>query len=85
MGIAARVCNNLVLNGYNDWFLPSIDELSLMYQNLKLNGVGDFLGYYYLSSSEYDSEWAWQQDFMGGGQYWAHKYAGKNNRAVRAF
>jgi hypothetical protein len=84
-GIAARICNNLVLNGYSDWFLPSKDELNLMYQNLKQNGVGGFAAYFYWSSSEYSSNYAWLQSFYDGNQY----YNGKGNhlrvRAVRAF
>ncbi|MGB8489649.1 MAG: TonB-dependent receptor plug domain-containing protein, partial [Bacteroidales bacterium] len=39
-GIAARLCHDLELNGYNDWFLPSIDELFLMYTNLHSKGLG---------------------------------------------
>lgn len=32
-GIAARVCDELVLNGYNDWYLPSREELRFMIDN----------------------------------------------------
>ena len=55
---AARLCDILTYtaNGvtYDDWFLPSKDELDLMYLNLKRNGLGGFAYYEYWSSSEYD-------------------------------
>ncbi|TAL43557.1 MAG: DUF1566 domain-containing protein, partial [Chitinophagaceae bacterium] len=33
--IAARLCSDLVLGGFSDWYLPSIDELHQVYQNIK--------------------------------------------------
>jgi len=62
--IAARICDDLVLNGYSDWFLPSIGELNQMY--LQRNLIGGFIDAYYWSSTEYDDYYAWGQTFYGG-------------------
>ena len=39
---AAALCANYTLNGADDWYLPSINELTLMFQNLWANGMGNF-------------------------------------------
>jgi len=84
-GIAADVCANLSLGGYDDWFLPSKDELNLMYTNLKVFGVGGFT-FYYWSSSENDANLACVQDFDNGDQYYNdYKLNPERVRAVRAF
>jgi formylglycine-generating enzyme required for sulfatase activity len=85
LNIAATICNDLVINGYSDWFLPSKDELNLMYQNLKKYGIGNFAGSFYWSSSEYSSNNAWNQYFDNGSQKYSNKSNGFRVRAVRAF
>lgn len=32
---AAKFCHDLVINGYDDWYLPSADELEICYRSLK--------------------------------------------------
>lgn len=82
-GIGAKNCDDLILNGYNDWFLPSRDELNLMYQN---NGViGGFGTSDYWSSSEYDNGYAWFKSFNSGYQYDNNKNFSRSVRAIRAF
>ncbi|MDY0142965.1 MAG: protein kinase [Bacteroidales bacterium] len=85
---AARICSNLVLNGYSDWFLPSKDELNLMYNNLHKKDLGGFANKWYWSSSEYsgfETGNAWVQSFSNGNQYDNNKYYTYYVRAVRAF
>ncbi len=86
-GRAAQLCVSLNVNGYTDWFLPSKDELSLMYGNLKVNGLGEFTGGNYWSSSEGPSntQGAWLQVFGGGAQINYQKSYTNYVRAIRAF
>jgi len=83
-GYAAKLCDDLVLNGYSDWFLPSKDELNILYQNR--NAIGGFSSGYYWSSSEGSSSYAWHQNFDDGIQniIYLKSYAYRV-RAVRAF
>ena len=84
-GIAARICNDLVLNGYSDWYLPSIDELELLYQNLHVNGFGGFNSAYYWSSTEGSAFGAWRFFFSNGSAASSNKSATIDVRGVRAF
>ncbi len=73
---------------YTDWYLPSKDELNLLFLNQAT--IGGFVGApdgYYWSSSEYDVNGAWNQDFapLGGGQYGSNKANLWGVRAVRSF
>ncbi|MCX6279283.1 MAG: DUF1566 domain-containing protein [Bacteroidetes bacterium] len=82
--IAARICYDLVLNGYSDWFLPSKDELNKLYLNRV--AIGGFVDTrWYWSSSEYDASNAWYQHFGDGSQEYFYKYNANKVRAVRAF
>jgi len=69
---AALLCANSLSNGYDDWFLPSIDELYAMYLNKLIidssslsNGGSVFLKKFYWSSTlaKLGSFGTWKQDF----------------------
>ena len=81
---AARLADQYAYEGYSDWFLPSQDELDLMYKNKDV--IGGFASAWYWSSSEDGADAAWSQDFGTGRQYVSN--AGDTSdrvRAVRAF
>ena len=82
-GIAARICGDLVLNTYTDWYLPSKDELNKLYINRV--AVGGFSSGFYWSSSEYNHIDAWLQGFNNGIQGSNSKNNALYVRAVRAF
>ena len=88
-GGAAKVCfDYMIIEGgvtYDDWFLPSKDELNKMYENLYENGFVGFVAGYYWSSTELDYYFAWTQFFLDGYQYYDDKYINGGVRAVRAF
>ena len=81
---AADLCANLTISGYSDWFLPSKAELNEMYLNKDI--IGGFFDNYYWSSTEVDSENAWQQKFYHAGtQRSYYKDDFLCVRAIRAF
>ena len=51
---AAKICADLVLNGYDNWYLPIRGELSSMRHNLHIGGFGNFTTAEYWSSTEDD-------------------------------
>mgnify|MGYP000869276258 CR=1 FL=1 len=82
-GIAARLCGDLVLGGYSDWYLPSKDELNKLYLNrVAIGGLGNG---YYPSSTEYSNNYSWLQNFNFGNQDFGYKTNNGSVRAVRSF
>lgn len=86
---AAKVCFDLVVPkdgvNYDDWFLPSKDELYLMEQNLRLKSLGGFSFVYYWSSSEYTDVGAYIRDFGGSTQVFHYRDSLYSVRPIRAF
>lgn len=80
---ASKACNNYINNNKNDWFLPSKDELNVLYNS----SIGNMKQDYYLSSSQHSAWNMWGQWFSNGFQT---NGGSKNNddglvRAIRAF
>ncbi len=55
--IAARRCYDLVSDGFDDWFLPSADELKLIFSNLTAETGGFQNSYYWSSSIQGEQRW----------------------------
>lgn len=90
-GTAADLCASLIVNGVGGWFLPSRDELALMYRNLKAAGVGDFPkggadNVSYWASSQATADMAAHIDFADlGRQHFDDKDFPRRVRAIRSF
>ena len=95
---AARLCAGLQRGGYGDWYLPSFQELNLMWNNLADsdgNGtnsgptdpgnLGGFAADWYWSSTEINYLLAYVRNFGDGRWMNFGKYENIRVRAVRAF
>ena len=86
---AVRLCDNYEQNSFDDWFMPSRDELNFMYGNLYLKGLGNFRPEQYWSSTTWTDTWgsyrAWYINFADGKH--DNVNAGQNRRVrpVRQF
>jgi uncharacterized protein (TIGR02145 family) len=70
---------------YNDWFLPSLNTLDAMYNNLHSFGVGGFVNDLYWSSSELNLSSAWFIDFTTDMINAIAKFNTYHVRACRSF
>lgn len=101
--IASDICDkySVIVDGiqYDDWFLPSKDELNLMWTNLAdfdgdgentgpeddPGNLGGFAAFWYWSSSNTDIYYVWLHRFTDGRQYTGDKLSTLRVRAVRSF
>jgi hypothetical protein len=90
---AAKLCIDWTDGGFSDWYLPSIQELTVLWNNYNvvaraLNGISGakpMLSGYYWSSSEVESNIAWGYYFSAGGAGTQLKPDKHAVRAIRAF
>jgi hypothetical protein len=82
---AGKVCSDYSGGGYDDWFLPSKDELNLMYERLFLPRIGGLSADRYWSSSEGSDTLAWYQAFFDGNQHSLTRSVTLKIRPIRAF
>jgi hypothetical protein len=91
---AARYAANLVVNGKDDWFLPSQDELTLMYtfMHKAVPPIDPLKQSFYWSSSEYDFNNTWTVNFKDGQMFDRLKFTVPKSgvkairvRAIRSF
>jgi len=86
---AVRLCDEYEAGGFDDWFMPSRDELNFMYGNLYLRGLGNFRPEQYWSSTTWTDTWgsyrAWYIDFSDGKHDTQNAGQNRRVRPVRQF
>lgn len=90
---AAALCLNSTNGGQSDWYLPSIQEFNMLWNNYytvarsltQIFGASELSTALYWSSSEFDLGFAWAFDFFPGDIYASDKSGAHYVRAVRNF
>lgn len=82
---AARLAADAVINGFDDWFLPSRDTVIAMYENMYRAGIGGLGADSYWTSSERTVERAMAFRMSTGGMISAGKVHEYHVRPVRRF
>jgi len=81
----AKICSDLVIDGFTDWYLPSQEELDLLYAK---KDIGNFSDKYYWSSTEISNRDVYYRSFYNGRSYEKlarqTSYATQNKAKVRA-
>ena len=86
--IAAKRAVSFNGGGFTDWYLPSKDELNLLYINKNLVGASGFVHQYgdnYWTSTDNSYGYAYYQDFNDGSQQGQDKNTQMHVRAIRTF
>jgi hypothetical protein len=87
---AAKTCKNYLGGGFNDWYLPAINECFALQPykfqlNKILNSIGGYIGNYFWSSTEYAASFAWSLEFNEANASYNNKCGAKSVYAVRRF
>lgn len=87
---AAAICLNLTENGFDDWYLPAIEELNFLFRSKKevfstTEQNATIMEGLYWSSTEINDRNAWSLNFSSGTKIETKKQEKRNIRAIRAF
>ena len=92
MKSAADICLEYKTGAYDDWYLPSKDELHESFMKLSYTSKVEFGAFYYWTSSEKNDQFAWIENLKSGyreydlrGQSYFRKYYARYVRPVRNF
>lgn len=82
---ATEACENYSSGGKTDWRLPTLDELEVLYENLRKSGKTHFQNQWYWSAEKLDEHNMWSLDLLHGERFphWEEDHS--HVRAVRTF
>ena len=84
--MASKKCEASVNGGYTNWYLPSLDELQLIYDKLYLKGIGSFNESKYWSSTDKNKSIAQMVSFNTGSTTFDDKETGSGKvYAIRTY
>lgn len=83
---AAKACLDYSLNGFNDWFLPSINELKQIYRNIiAKDEMNYFDDSYFWSSTEDGAGWGEMMNISDGEVFEDYRWSDAAVLPIRAF